>query len=287
MHAEQAADEAADRIAAVQAEPHRRLSAAAEFYPAHVRGYQRAELYFLRWALARGVLHPETGSGWWRAVNDRLLRDKLTARLLWDAGVTEAPPGARHWLEFLGAPSPAAWYRAHNRSVVSGYLDSAALTASELPAERFLMNVTLSRVLLAHALIERPALALGRLGRLGGRVGDPRGEAVRVFLDLRNVFPEPYPLHAMTIEQILAEEGRAARVIDYGLILPRLTALYDFAADRLDEPRLPALLDDGMFGYGDHSVPRDALRPDTLSRITAALLGFRPSAPRRPRPGTA
>ncbi|MGW0251365.1 hypothetical protein ACWDYH_32530 [Nocardia goodfellowii] len=272
MQPDHAAAHAAVQIAAVQHEPNRRLTVAADFYPAPMRDYRRAELYFLRWELARGVLHPESGSGWWRAINDRLLRDKLAARVLWDAGSADAEsPGVRLWLEFLAGPSPATWYRAHNRSIVTGYLDSISLAEKELPAERFMMNVTLSRVLFAQALIEQPALALGRWGALGRRIGDPRGHAVRVFLDLRNVFPELYPLHGVTVEQILAEEGRAARIIDYGLILPRLPELYAFAADSLDEPRLPALLDDGMFSYGDHSVGRDALRPDVLSRIATAI----------------
>ncbi|MEV6279344.1 hypothetical protein [Nocardia sp. NPDC051832] len=287
MQPDHAAARAAAQISTVQDQPQRRLAVAAEFYPARMRDYRRAELYFLRWTLGRGVLDPGSGSRWWRAINDRLLHDKLVARSLWDAGVVDAEAaGVRRWLEFLADPSPAAWYRAHNRSVVSGYLDSVALAESELPAERFMMNVTLSRVLFTQALIERPALALGRLGPLGRRIGDPRGHAVRVFLDMRNVFPEQYPLHDLTIEQILTEEGRAARVIDYGLILPRLPELYAFAAERLDEPRLPALVQDGMFSYGDHSVGRDELRPDALSRITTAVTGFS-RARRRIPPGTA
>ncbi|WP_194820015.1 hypothetical protein [Nocardia sp. XZ_19_385] len=283
MHQDHAAAQAAAQIAAVQDEPHRRLAVAADFYPAHVRDYQRAELYFLRWELARGVLHPKTGSGWWRAINDRLLHDKLAARLLWDAGARSAvPTGVRHWLEFLDRPSPAAWYRAHNRSVVTGYLDSAPLAESELLPERFMMNVTLSRALFTQALIEQPALALGRFGRLGRRIGDPRGHAVRVFLDMRNVFPELYPMHGLTIAQILAEEGRAARVIDYGLILPRLSELYAFAATSLGEPRLTTLIDNGMFSYGDHSVGRAELRPDALSRIMTAATGFSRGRRRNP-----
>ncbi|MFJ1454733.1 hypothetical protein [Nocardia sp. N2S4-5] len=275
MDLDQATGHAAARVANAHLRPEDRLRLAAEFYPDRVPDYQRAELTFLRWELGRGVLHPTSGSPWWRAINDRLLRDKLTARLLWDAGAEATAPAVRGWIEFLTAPSPTTWYRAHNRSVVTGYLDNEALATDELPAERFMMNVTLVRVLFTQALAERPALALGRLGRAARHIADPRRGAVRMFLDLRNVFPERYPLHDTTIRDILALEGRAARTIDYGLILPKLPQLYRFAADTLDEPRLPALAHDGIFRYGDPGVGRDDLRPDRLSRYAATLTAHR------------
>lgn len=271
MDLDQATGFADAQVADAHSRPEDRLRLAAGFYPDEVPGYQRAELTFLRWELGRGVLHPVSGSPWWRAINDRLLRDKLAARLLWDAGAEATAPEVRGWLEFLTAPSPATWYRAHNRSVVTGYLDSEALAAAELPAERFMMNVTLVRVLFTQALAERPELAVGRLGRAARHLADPRGAAVRMFLDLRNVFPERYPLHGMTIRDILALEGRAARTIDYGVILPKLPELYRFAAEQLDEPRLPALAHDGVFRYGDPGVAREDLRPDRLSRYAATL----------------
>ncbi|MBF6175846.1 hypothetical protein [Nocardia blacklockiae] len=275
MDLDQAGGHAAARVADARLRPRERLRLAAAFYPAHVPGYQRAELTFLRWELERGVLDPVSGSPWWRAVNDRLLRDKLAARALWDAGADTAVPGVRRWLEFLAAPSPATWYRAHNRSIVTGYLDNARLAEAELPPERFMMNVTLVRVLFAHALAERPDLALGRLGRAARYLADPRGGSVRMFLDLRNVFPERYPLHGMTIDEVLAREGRVARTIDYGLVLPKLSDLYRFAADRLDEPRLPALAANDVLRYARTDVGRDMLRPDPLSRWAAALTGAR------------
>ncbi|MBL1074330.1 hypothetical protein JK358_07960 [Nocardia sp. 2] len=277
MEPEQATGRAAARIATARSDPAQRLQLAAEFYPARLDAYGRAESTFLRWVIHRGVLHPDSGSAWWRAVNDRLLQDKLEARLLWDAGIADAHgPGTRAWLDFLHRPGAATWYRAHNRSVVTGYLDNPGLAESESAPERFMMNVTLARVLFTQALIERPPLALGRLAWLGRRIADPRGYAVGMFLDLRDVFPPRYPLRDTQIRQLLDGEGPVARIIDYGLILPKLGALYDFAAERLDEPRLPDLVADGTFNYGNPSVGRDELTPNALSRMVAAL-----TAPRR------
>jgi hypothetical protein len=48
-----------------------------------------------------------------------------------------------------------------------------------------------------------------------------------------------------TLSQAIAEERPLARALDYGLIAPRLPALYDFAAESLGEPWLPELLNDG------------------------------------------
>jgi hypothetical protein len=123
---------AARRVGAVHGDAQQRVALAEESYRPQFRAYGRAELAFLRGELTRGVLDPETGSPWWRAVNDRLLHDKLEAALLHRAGSTDAStPGARLWAEFLTAPSPSAWYRPHNRSVVSGYMEHLALAEAE------------------------------------------------------------------------------------------------------------------------------------------------------------
>ena len=69
----------------------------------------------------------------------------------------------RLWLEFIATPTPSCWYRAHNASIVSGYLEHEGLAEEENAPERFFMNVALVRVLYAHALVAAPGLALGRL----------------------------------------------------------------------------------------------------------------------------
>ncbi|MFJ4651205.1 hypothetical protein ACIP5Y_08010 [Nocardia sp. NPDC088792] len=262
-------------------QPDQRLRLTAECYPAPLAAFGRAESTFLRWELSRGVLDPDTGSPWWRAINDRLLTDKLEARLLHTGGGSASTPSAQAWLEFLRAPTPVTWYRAHNHSVVAGYLDNEALVHAELDTERFLINVTLARVLFTHALLERPRLALGRFGGLGPRVADPRGGSVSLFLDLRNVFPQQYPLHGTSIAEILGGEGRTARVIDYGLILPKVDALYAFAAESLAEPRLPSLVDHGVFHYGQPNVDLAEQPANTMIRLTRAVTRTAVNYPRR------
>ncbi|MCP2339365.1 hypothetical protein [Actinomadura rupiterrae] len=228
-----------------------RLRLAAEFYQGRHAAYGRAELSFLRWTIARGVLNPPDadppGSPWWRAVNEHLLRDKTEAVLL--DGTPSSNPRVVLWQRFLHRPSPAAWYRAHNASVVAGYLENLPLALAELPAERFMMNVALVRVLYTHAMVARPKLALGPLARLGPLLGDPRKGTVGFFLDLRRGFPERYPLVGLSAESLVHAAGGLPRLLDYGVINQRSAELYHFSAASLDEPRVADLHQDGLPSY--------------------------------------
>jgi hypothetical protein len=263
---------AAEQVRAVEDSPAERRRVAAAFYAvAGRRAFGRAELRFLHWEIGRGVLNPvrgpRPGSPWWRAVNARLLRDKVEADLL-ACGGSGRPSSSTValWLAFVAGPTPLTWYRAHNASIAAAYLDHEALARSELPAERFVMNVALARVLFTHAMLARPRLALGRLAALGPRLADPRRGAVDLFLDLRRPFPEVYPLTGITVAELVAREGRVPRAIDDGVIVPRLAAVYDHAADTLGQPGLLALVDGGAPCYG-----LSGAAPDTWSTGAGVL----------------
>ncbi|GAA3203145.1 hypothetical protein [Actinocorallia longicatena] len=269
-----AAGAARERVEAVGDDLGARLGLATAFYRDGIERYGRAELGFLRWEIARGVLDPADGSPWWRAVNDRLLRDKTEAALL-EAG-TRGPasgPSVALWRRFLRAPSPAAWYLAHNSSIVGGYLVHEDLAERELPAERFMINVALLRVLYTHALVAWPRLALGRLAALGPRLGDPRGRSVGAFLDLRNSFPQDYPLTGGTVTDVARQEGVLAQILDHGVIVPRLRRLYAVAASELPEPRLAALLrPDGVPCYADPAIDGSVfVTPRRLARVATLV----------------
>src|SRR5262245_39007799 len=119
--------------------------------------YRRAAMSFMRWQLRRGVLHApfadRPGSAWWRAVNERILRDGCEALAL--SGGLNGPTSSAtvdHWVEFTRRPTARAWYRAHNGSVVAAYLEHCEMAEAENAPERFFMNVVLSRVLFTPAL---------------------------------------------------------------------------------------------------------------------------------------
>jgi hypothetical protein len=249
--------------------------------------FRRAALSFMRWQARRGVLNPldasPPGSVWWRAVNERLLRDGCeTIAILGGPGDEPSSRAVGLWLEFAARPTGRKWYRAHNASIVGGYLEHRGLADAESAPERFFMNVALVRVLYAHALVGAPQLALGRVAPLGRVVGDPRLGMAGVFLSLRRVLPNRYPL-ARHVERYIAEEQRLGRMLDYAVIVPRLQRLYEWSAEELAEPRLLGLVREGSPVYAWPFEERHVWRSEpmplagrVLERVT------RPSTPPGP-----
>jgi hypothetical protein len=286
MKAGQVARTAAAILEEVQASTESRYRLAEAFYKGRdtstERGrYGRGQLSFLRWQIDRGVLDLPSADGggcaWWRAVSDTLLRHQVEANLLADApGGAASSRNVELWLEFTRAPSPDAWYRAHNASVVAGYLAHESLAAEELMVERYMINVALLRVFYAHALVAAPRLALGRFAPLGPVLGDPRRRSIGLFLDLHNQFPEDYPPHGWSMDDLLIAHGRLAQVIDYGLIPSELTGLYSFAAAALGEPKIMTLISDGIPCYvwpAEDRAPWLAGAPSPLARAIARVTG--------------
>lgn len=285
------------RLDAVRDAPEARLrllSELADAAPALAR-YGRPAESFMRWQLQRGLLSPpdaaQPGSAWWRSVNERLLRDqteavvaanRATPHASGEASVDANAPSAHGvdlWRRFLADPTPAGWYRAHNASVVRGYVDALPLAAHETSAERFFMNVALTRVLFAHALVAAPRLALGPTRPLAPHLGDPRRGLAGRFLALDGVLPDRYPL-TEPIGFYVVREHPLARLLDLSVIRPRLAQLYDWSASELAIPELRDFADGGRPVYaadGDAAV-----WPRARDRRTAAALSLvtRPSAAR-------
>jgi hypothetical protein len=235
----------------------------------------------MRWQVRRGLLNPldasPPGSVWWRAMNERLLRDGCEAIAL--VGGLPGEPSSqavRLWLEFVATPKPSQWYRAHNASIVAGYLEHEGLAEDESAPERFFMNVVLARVLYAHALVAAPRLALGRLAGLARTLGDPRLGMAGAFLSLRRVVPNRYPL-ARDVEWYITDEQRLGRMLDYAVIVPRLQRLYEWSAEELAESRLLELVQDGnpiyAWPFEERHVWRSPHMPfaaRVLERVTRA-----------------
>jgi hypothetical protein len=270
-----AAEWAAGEVARVRDDPSARMALLAHTYRGAVgatrrhRPFGRAAVSFMRWQAERGVLCPvdgeRPGSRWWRAVNERLLLDgrEAMARAAGLAGDLSSPT-SRLWMSFIAAPTPRSWYRAHNFSIVSAYLENRDLAELESRAERFFLNVALLRVLFAHALVAAPGLSLGRSAMLAPLLGDPRLGVAGAFLSLRRVLPDRYPLDG-EVESYLAAENPLGRMIDYGVIGPRLQALYEWSARELAVPELRELVRDGnpiyAWSYADRHVWRKAPEP--------------------------
>jgi hypothetical protein len=272
------------QVAAARDDPAARLALLDRTYhgptgraPRHLP-FRRAALSFMRWQVRRGLLEPldaaTPGSGWWRAMNERLLRDGCEALALVGGGSGEPSSQAvRLWLDFIASPTPSCWYRAHNGSIVAGYLEHEQRAAGESAPERFFMNVALVRVLYAHALVAAPCLALGRLAPVARVLGDPRLGLAGAFLSLHRVVPDRYPL-TREVESYIAEEQRLGRLLDYAVIAPRLQRLYEWSTVELGESRLLGLVRDGSPIYAWPYERRHVWRPQHVPFIAEALERF-------------
>ncbi len=270
-----AAARAAAQVEAVRDDPAARLALARRTYrgptgraPRHLP-FRRAAMSFMRWQADRGVLDPldasPPGSPWWREVNERLVRDGCEA-VARAAGLGGAPSArtVELWMSFIDAPTARNWYCAHNASIIAAYLDQRELAEAESRPERFFMNVVLVRVLYAHALVAVPRLSLGRFAPLGRLLGDPRVGMAGAFLSLRRVLPDRYPLED-EVEAYLADEQQLGRMLDYGVIVPRLQRLYEWSAAETGHPALCELIRNGNPTY---AWPYSAREVWSLGRVS-------------------
>ncbi len=212
--------------------------------------FRRAALSFMRWQARRGVLgaarrvaagQPVVASGQ-RAAAARRMRGGRAAGGL--AGEPSSPTmravdGVRR------ATRPAQLVpgsqREHRRPATWSI---ASWPRRRAAPERFFLNVVLLRVLYAHALVAAPRLALGRFAPLGRLLGDPRLGWPACFCRSRRVLPIATRWNS-DLERYLADEQRLGRLLDYGVIGPRLQGLYEWSAAELGEPGPAGLMRDG------------------------------------------
>jgi hypothetical protein len=276
------------KVAAVRDDPSGRLALMRNQYrvPRNVdRGYlpfRQAASAFMKWQLRRGLLNPldstRPGSPWWRSMNERLLYDGCEARALaFGRPGSPSSPTVAAWLEFIRHPAAASWYRAHNMSVVSAYLEHEHLAAGEGRIERFFINLVLVRVLYTHALVAAPRLALGWLAPGGRFLGDPRLGMAAIFLSLSRVLPDQYPLGDDITPYAQAEDG-LGHLLDVGVIQPRVDRLYAWSSSKLDTPGLRHLLSNETPCYAWPSADRQPWNP-TPSRLAQAARRVLPIRP--------
>lgn len=273
-------------VSRVRDDPRARLALLSRLYtvpPAVDRGYlpfRRAALAFMGWQLRRGLLNPESGplpgSPWWRAVNEALLRDTCEASALaFGRPGDPRTPGVAATLDFIREPTARTWYRAHNLTIASAYLANEDLARRERRVERFFINLVLIRVLYAHALVANPRLALDRLAPCARFIGDPRLGMTGIFLSLSRVLPARYPLNDDLSRYVDAEHS-LGHLLDVGIIVPRLSRLYDWSASELGLPALRALLADQgptpVYAWDREDADVWHPRPSRLARVAQRVV---------------
>jgi hypothetical protein len=294
-----AAEEARTLVATVRDDPEGRVRLMASLYRTESGDrskhlpYRRAAMAFMGWQQTRGVLNPVRvdhepgasdhsakpgGSPWWRAVNERLLTDTAEGRAsLSHVNAQPSTPSAEMAAHFARNPTARNWYRAHNSSVVAGYLEHAELAAREDRVERFFLNLVLVRVLFAHALVAAPRTALARAAPVAPFLGDPRVGMTGIFLSLSRVLPDSYPL-GDDLDPYVANEHGFGRLLDIGVIRPRIRELFEWSAAELDNARLMSLIDGDIPVYAWDAADDTAWNQ---SPSRAATLVRRVTGPRK------
>ena len=73
------------------------------------------------------------------------------------------------------------------------------------------------------------------------------------------------PLDGISVDEILALENTLGLLVDYGIILPRMAAVYAFAATDLAQPELLNWVRDGALVYAWPYEDRRVWRTDRAS----------------------
>ena len=175
----------------------------------------------------------------------------------------------RDSVQFARQPSPRTWYLAHNVTIVSAYLHHRDLAERENRIERFFINLVLVRVLYAHALVAAPRLALGWLAPIARWLGDPRLDITGMFLSVSRVLPLRYPLTG-ELDDYIAAEHTFGRLLDLGVIVPRLAELYAWSARELRIPEVADLVSDATPTYAWDPRDRDPWSP-TPTRLVRGV----------------
>jgi hypothetical protein len=241
-----AAAAAKARVEAAES-PADRLALRVQFYAGFAPGWGDAELAFLRWEVERGVLAEVGGSAWWRHVQSGLALASEEAALRFRAGERGAlDPTVEAWLQWMLHPTGESWYRAHNKTVVTGYLFGESLARRESWSEQRFLEIVLYRLLYAASLVDGDAPGCLPVPRwLARRVAEPKTASVDVLVHLPDFYPRHYPLTPRDVKHVLHQgfglEEDLARLLDEGLVLPHAGELFDVAADDLGLPALREL----------------------------------------------
>lgn len=101
-----------------------------------------------------------------------------------------------------------------------------------------------------------------------------------IFLQLSRVLPDEYPLTGQ-IGDYLSNELGFGRLLDYGVIVPRLRQLYEWSAHELSTPGLLDCTRDGSLTYAWPYEDRDVWRPRRSLVLQMAHRALPPERPAR------
>ncbi|WP_343849573.1 hypothetical protein [Algoriphagus jejuensis] len=180
----------------------------------------------------RGVLKSKEalppGSPWWNNVNLWFIfLSEFGAAALAAGLIKELPPGpSKLWAEFIQNQNPKTWYRAHNSSIIEGYIKFSGLAEKENLPEQVFINQVLYRLLFAQFMVEGDFW----FPRLGMFLANPQGISVRMITHLDGFYPKHYPMTDEEVEEVMGKchhlQGRLVKFLDRTFILPKIIRIY-------------------------------------------------------------
>jgi uncharacterized protein with NAD-binding domain and iron-sulfur cluster len=254
-------------------------------------GYGDSELAFLRWEIDRGVLNnmhdtANSGSAWWRAVNSDFIYNSELAGLIYEAGIPSigVSDQVAYWLNYIQNPSPVSWYKAHNSSIIAGYLDHTEKAHTEGKPEQLFTNIVLYRLLFAQVMVEDPYHDL--IGKLARTIASPSSPAVNILVHIPDFYPRHYPLTSADIANVTHKSHHLMNIpediLDEWIILPHLNELYHLIALKLNIPPLENLQDENKPIYPDIiKQQKIAILGGGVGAITTAFALTNPDNPKR------
>jgi hypothetical protein len=217
-------------------------------------GYGDSEIAFLGWE-ERCVLRPPDakppGSAWWSEVNLWFIYLSELGAEAYEVNFpkSQLPVAAQFWVTFIEKPGSVSWYRAHNSSIIDGYLKYPHLAKKETIPEIIFINMVLYRLLFAQSMVDGQFI----FPKLSKILGDPKGAAVQFITHLDAYYPSHYPMTKDEIADVLGKthslDELGVKFLDDVLIEPELTHLYQAASTWNKQPGLTGLVADHKPAY--------------------------------------
>jgi hypothetical protein len=108
---------------------------------------------------------------------------------------------------------------------------------------------------------------------VGPVLGDPRLTITGIFVSMSRVMPDRYPL-TRDLQWYVDNEHGLGRILDLGIIQPRLDALYSWSAAELSIPELCTLVRNGVPTYAWDVTDEEPWKPATgrLARAARSVI---------------
>ncbi|KXX67716.1 hypothetical protein [Flammeovirga sp. SJP92] len=245
-------------IDTIKNSPEERLTSRKEYYlkygfaDGNQYGFGNSEIDFLEWEVERGVLAAEYHARWWYNVNLKFIYYSVLGSYVFEQKLenVELPQPVQRWVDYLKNPCSSNWYKAHNTSIIHGYIEYKDMAEKESWIEQYFINEVLDRLLYAEVMVEGETEIFGSIGKI---LANPRLPAVDILVKIKDLYPENYPLKFKDMLNVLDigfDIGTLmSYVLDKLIIKRNLKKIYSYISELLDIPELEKFIVDNKVTY--------------------------------------